>query len=260
MDIYPLSPILDPPNSAAEVLQRLTDGNHRFVDWVSQNGQVDDFEARTGLVGRGRVAQHKPIAVVVSCSDARFPLRQAVEARHGELFEIRVAGNVLADECLGSIDFAIGNLPTVRSVVVLGHTHCGAVTASVDGYLSPASVNAGGLTMGLRSIVHRLFPPVHQAELAMKALDRGLSDKAMRQQLIAAAIYIHAAATAMDLQVQIKQAGREDVGVLHGVFDLQDYRIRSAGTDSQLTAGFSAAPADTDAMQRIAQATAAAVG
>ena len=248
------------PSTADAVRDRLNEGNARFADWVSSDAAAADFETRTGLVGPHAIADHKPMAVVVGCSDARFPLRHAVGARQGEVFEIRVAGNVLADECLGSIDYALANLPTVRSVVVLGHTHCGAVTASVDGYLKPASIHTGGLTVGLRSIVHRLFPPVHQAELAMKSLSDPPRGDAMRKQLIAAAIYIHAAATAMDLQVQITQSGRTDVGVLHGVFDLRDYRIRSAGTGSTLQTGFGPAPPDAAAMQQIAAATAAAAG
>ena len=87
---------------------------------------------------QGEMPKQAPFAVVVGCSDARVPTEMIFGQGFNDLFVIRVAGNVLGDECLGSIDFALNALSdSVKVVVMLGHSGCGAVTGAVDAYLQP---------------------------------------------------------------------------------------------------------------------------
>jgi len=80
-----------------------------------------------------------PFALTLGCSDARAPIERIFDQPSNALFVVRVAGNVLGTECLGSIDYAVQQLKaSLRLLVVLGHTGCGAVTAAVDSYLSPS--------------------------------------------------------------------------------------------------------------------------
>jgi carbonic anhydrase len=252
------------PQTATEAHDCLNRGNQQFSEWVASECKQSDFESQTGLVAPDSVSQQSPFGIVVGCSDARFPLRAALGQRTNSLFEVRVAGNVLADECLGSIDYALHHLPSVKALVVLGHTHCGAVTAAVGAFQKPATINAHGLSVGLRAIVQRLLGPVIQSSAALGSVAAELAaGKATNQQLIETAIYVHAATAAHDLLAQVKQAGRTDVAVLHGVFDLQDYLIRAprvtAEKNNALQAGLSPAPQATEELEQLALATASSI-
>src|SRR5690348_5733945 len=90
-------------------------------------------------VGLGRqdggVPRQTPFGVVVACSDARVPTEIAFGQGFNDLFVVRVAGNVLDPVGAGSVDFAVANLDSVRALVVLGHSGCGAVTGAVEAYL-----------------------------------------------------------------------------------------------------------------------------
>ena len=89
---------------------------------------------------QGEMPKAAPFAVVVGCSDARVPTEMIFGQGFNDLFVIRVAGNVLGDECLGSVDYALNALSdSVKVLIVLGHSGCGAVTAAVDAYLKPLS-------------------------------------------------------------------------------------------------------------------------
>src|SRR5262245_41878315 len=138
-----------PPN-AESARRTLEQGNQMFAQWMEscQSGTTDDGGSRhivpcNGLeVGMIRnasaIPKASPFAVVVGCSDARVPTEMLFGQGFNDLFVIRVAGNVLGDECLGSIDFALNSLSeSVKVVVMLGHSGCGAVTGAVDAYLSP---------------------------------------------------------------------------------------------------------------------------
>lgn len=112
--------------SARAALQRLREGNTRFI-----HAEVARAEVSPGLRERLAAAQH-PYAVVVSCSDSRVVPEHMFSAGLGELFVVRTAGNVVDDVVAGSVAYAVDHLGT-RLVVVLGHTGCGAVGATLDG-------------------------------------------------------------------------------------------------------------------------------
>lgn len=112
--------------SAREALQRLQEGNARFVAGSHSHGTLVN-EARRSELLHGQ----SPHAIVIGCSDSRVPVEHVFDQGFGELFVIRVAGNVVTPEVLGSAEFAAGLLGT-RLIVVLGHSGCGAVKATLD--------------------------------------------------------------------------------------------------------------------------------
>ena len=135
---------------AHEALKRLKEGNHRFV-----TGQSDhDAGARAARRDDILDAQ-SPFAVVLGCSDSRVPVEFVFDQGLGDLFVIRVAGNIVARSQIGSIEFAADAFGT-RLVVVMGHTRCGAVRATLSELQRPTA----NQSPNLRSIVDRIRPAV----------------------------------------------------------------------------------------------------
>lgn len=110
----------------AEVLQRLKDGNQRFIDDQNQ-AQLQDSGRRSDLTGG-----QAPFAIILSCADSRVVPEMAFDAGLGELFVVRVAGNVANSSSIASMEYAVAHLGT-EIIVVLGHESCGAVTAAMNG-------------------------------------------------------------------------------------------------------------------------------
>lgn len=135
--------------TAAEGLERLREGNHRFVS--NEVGHLTpSSEARGHLLER-----QTPFAVVLGCSDSRVPVEVVFDQGLGDLFVIRVAGNIVAPSQVGSVEFAAERFGT-RLVVVLGHTRCGAIEATLDALREPGQ----NRSQNLRSIVDRVAPSV----------------------------------------------------------------------------------------------------
>ena len=135
---------------AREALQQLIDGNRRFVNDERSSERHSDQAKRAELV-----ADQKPFAIILGCSDSRVPAEMVFDQGLGDLFVIRVAGNVVAPSQVGSVEFAAEWFDT-RLVVVLGHTCCGAVAATLD-ELTGQSAHP---SRNLRSIVDRVRPAV----------------------------------------------------------------------------------------------------
>jgi len=113
-------------NTIEEVLQRLRDGNARFVA-DKLDGKLQDSQRRASLTGG-----QAPPTIVLSCADSRVVPEFAFDAGIGELFVIRVAGNVATTGAIASIEYAVAHLGSCV-LVVLGHESCGAVTAAIAG-------------------------------------------------------------------------------------------------------------------------------
>jgi carbonic anhydrase len=136
--------------SAQEALIRLRDGNRRFV--------ANESTASPQLTPSQRLALtngQQPFAIVLGCSDSRVPAELVFDQGFGELFVIRVAGNIVAPSQVGSVEFAAARFGT-RLVVVMGHSQCGAVTAAVEEVLGRTTNES----WNLRSIVDRVRPSV----------------------------------------------------------------------------------------------------
>jgi len=135
--------------TAAEALARLREGNRRFVDGVRSLSALLTQTQRAALA-----TEQRPFAIVLGCSDSRVPAELIFDQGLGDLFVIRVAGNIVAPSQVGSVEFAADRFGTPL-VVVLGHTQCGAVQATLEEVRSRSSRSPN-----LRSIVDRIRPSV----------------------------------------------------------------------------------------------------
>jgi len=144
---------------APEALERLREGNHRFVSGVRSLDTLTSQLRRDELL-----AGQAPFAIILGCSDSRVPAEMVFDQGVGDLFVIRVAGNVVAPSQVGSVEFAAERFGT-QLVVVLGHSMCGAIQATLEELGRPSREQSPNL----RSIVDRVRPavePLLETELA----------------------------------------------------------------------------------------------
>ncbi|MDQ2669336.1 MAG: carbonic anhydrase, partial [Gemmatimonadota bacterium] len=135
---------------ALEALERLREGNRRFAAGISNGGDAASEQRRTELA-----SGQEPFAIILGCSDSRVPAEIIFDCGLGDLFVIRVAGNIVAPSQVGSVEFAAERFGT-RLVVVLGHSQCGAILATIDELQRPTDRQS----RNLRSIVDRVRPSV----------------------------------------------------------------------------------------------------
>lgn len=135
---------------ARTALQRLRDGNRRFAAGIQDRDGAERRVRRDALA-----AGQAPFAVILGCSDSRVPVEIVFDQDLGDLFVIRVAGNIVAPSQIGSVEFAVERFGT-RLVVVLGHSRCGAVLATLEELQQPADRQSPNLA----AIVNRVRPSV----------------------------------------------------------------------------------------------------
>lgn len=136
--------------TAADALLRLREGNARFAANARGPGSLLSAERRAALA----IAQ-EPFAIVLGCSDSRVPVEIVFDQGPGDLFVIRVAGNIVAPSLIGSVEFAAERFGT-RLVVVLGHSSCGAIAATLEELHRPSA----NQSPNLKAIVDRIRPAV----------------------------------------------------------------------------------------------------
>jgi carbonic anhydrase len=156
-------------DAALDVLQRLIDGNRRFVSGEGVRDLAQEHARRRELL-----ADQAPCAIVLGCSDSRVPAEMVFDQGLGDLFVIRVAGNIVAPSQVGSIEFAAARYG-VRLVVVLGHSQCGAVLASLEELERPSASRSPNLGFIVNSIVPNVEPlyaakPADRASLVRSAV------------------------------------------------------------------------------------------
>jgi carbonic anhydrase len=135
---------------AREALQRLREGNLRFA------ANVRGSDAFVSHTRRAELASgQQPFAIILGCSDSRVPAEIVFDQGLGDLFVIRVAGNIVAPSQVGSVEFSAARYFT-RLVVVLGHSQCGAILATLEELLTPSE----NQSHNLRAIVDRVRPSV----------------------------------------------------------------------------------------------------
>lgn len=233
------------PKDAQAAIGELLAGNRRLVTFVKHmqeamvDGQasVDQVQhvVPVDLLSLGLPFQpglshdQSPFACVLGCSDARVPIESIFDQSFNDLFVMRVAGNVLGTECVGSCDFAVKKMgESLKAVVVLGHTGCGAITAAVDAYLSPEDYADTGFTHSLRTLVDRIMIAVRGTA---KSFERRYGHSVQkhpdyREALIEASSYMNAAITAFDLQREIAGFVENSTPVFYGVCDLGNMIVR----------------------------------
>jgi carbonic anhydrase len=138
--------------SAHEALERLREGNRRFASGMRSR------DTHLSHLRRAEMAKkQEPFAIILGCSDSRVPAEIVFDQGLGDLIVIRVAGNIVAPSQVGSVEFAAARFGT-RLVVVLGHSRCGAVLATLEELQQPT----GEQSRNLRSIVERVRPSVEE--------------------------------------------------------------------------------------------------
>jgi carbonic anhydrase len=133
---------------AQQALDRLRDGNRRFVE--NARAQDEFIQMRRAELAAGQ----EPFAIILGCSDSRVPAEIIFDQGLGDLFVIRVAGNIVAPSQIGSVEFGVAAFDT-RLVVVLGHSQCGAITTTLKELRQPANQSRN-----LQSIVDRVRPAI----------------------------------------------------------------------------------------------------
>jgi len=156
--------------SPREALDRLIDGNLRYAQNVRSVDSMLSHSHRD-------LQTQRPHTIVLGCSDSRAPAEVVFDQGLGDLFVIRVAGNVVASSQVGSVEFAAERFGT-RLVVVMGHTGCGAIDATIEAMTS----NAGPASRGLLSIVDRVRPSIE----SLVATDLARDPERLRREAIRA--------------------------------------------------------------------------
>ena len=137
--------------NSLDALNRLIEGNQRFVD-----GQVGNL-SNTAMDRVALVKGQNPFAIILGCSDSRVPVEIVLDQGLGDLFIVRVAGNIVAPSQIGSVEFAAEQFGTPL-VVVLGHSHCGAIETALK-----FNKEGHGMSSNLNFIVDRIRPSIESA-------------------------------------------------------------------------------------------------
>lgn len=255
------------PATAARARELLEAGNRAFSGLFDPDRDASepavitvpagDLGLRAGLSG---ILRHEPFAAVVGCADARVPIELVFGRAVNDLFVLRVAGNVLGAEVIGSLDYAFQHLPTLRLVTMLGHTSCGAVTAAVDAYLDPASYLGLSAEHQLRAIVDQLFPAIR---LGHAALQRNHGTEVadapgFATALVETAAALNAAIMASSLRSELATYELAEVETRFAVYDLATHAvgIPTAGADGTATRGLTEPPATAEGFRDLADACA----
>lgn len=237
----PKNPSVKPvPPDAESARQTLENGNRMFSQWMAecQAPTVSPGLAKyivpcnvheVGMVKKaGGLPTQSPFAVVVGCSDARVPTEMIFGQGFNDLFVIRVAGNVLDNACMGSIDFAVNALSeSVKVLVIVGHSGCGAVTGAVDAYLRPLKFWSRNTSPALRTILQKIFVAVREAANGLQEVWGYNASKmsGYREALIETAVCLNAAQSAFDLRQELELAGRWEIEVVYAVFNLHNHQV-----------------------------------
>jgi carbonic anhydrase len=255
----PHQPIqIDVPHDAASAIQVLQNGNRHLTSMVKRMqqatlGEETDSEIIIPIcplsmgvpLWAGAVPTQRPYALVLGCSDARVPIEPIFNQSFNDLFVVRIAGNVLGTECLGSVDFAARSFEqSLKLVVVLGHTGCGAVSAAVETYLSPQDYADIAFTHSLRSLVDRIMISVRGASNALQQVcGRSVQQHPhYKNALKEVAVYLNAAITAFDLRREVAAFQTDSIQVVYGVYDLATMFVTPLPTAHPTDPGFAPAP------------------
>ncbi len=186
--------------SAAEALERLREGNRRFVNGSGTRDLAEEHRRRLEFA-----SDQAPFAIVLGCSDSRVPAEMVFDQGLGDLFVIRVAGNIVAPSQVGSIEFAADRFG-VRLVVVLGHSQCGAIQASLQARDQPSESPSPSLGF----IVNSILPGLEAVRPSPGESPQALLQRAVRENIRASAEHLRRGSLILDRL--IKEKGLRVVG------------------------------------------------
>jgi carbonic anhydrase len=200
-------PLLDRDKmSPQEALDILIEGNHRFVNNLSSNKDLQS------LVNITKDKQH-PFTSILSCSDSRAPVEMVFDQALGDVFSVRLAGNIASDKAIGSIEFSSKYLGS-KLVVVLGHTSCGAVKAACDNFQDGH----------IGTILELIKPAVNKEKTIIAERNSGNSDFVAKVCELSVRYQINEILSASDIiKILIEQ---KRVGVVGGIYDLSTGEVK----------------------------------
>lgn len=249
------------PRTPKEALARLLRGNRQFAEVLDPRGpRVPrviplDLSALGHGAERGIAPVQQPFAAVLGCSDARAPVEMIFQQRSNDLFVVRVAGNGLGSSSVGSLRYAAEHFArSLRLVVVMGHSQCGAVTAAVDAFLRPRTYLPLAANYPLRAIVDGILVAVRSASLALEGAHgpRVTGRPGYRAALVEISVALNACLAAYALKQELESP---KLRVLFGSYDLASRSVRlplaPAGRSSRLEIGLFPPPRDADGFREL---------
>jgi len=241
------------PRNATEARLRLEEGNRAFAslfDSPAVDGHVTKSIVPIDL-SRIRDAdgatEQRPFAAVLGCADARVPTELIFNMGPNDVFVMRVAGNGLGSDVLGSVRYAVEHLgKSLKLIAVLGHSGCGAVSSAVDVFLNPSGYLALATNRTIRGILDQLGMAVHASARKLQDTFGGdvASRPGYRSALIEMAVVTNAAFTAHSLQRAIRDEEITEIQATYGVYLLESGRIWAPKVGSADWSGLADAPAD----------------
>jgi len=241
------------PVDAADARRRLDAGNRAFAGLFAAAAEAPGRARRVipvdprdlGLQPGGAMPHiQRPFAAVLGCADARVPIELIFNDGPNDLFVVRVAGNTLGDDVLGSLNYAMEHLrESLKLIVVLGHSSCGAVTAAVDVFLNPAGYLSLVSEHAIRTLVDRLQVVVHACARRLEGeFGPGIvRNPGYREALIETSVVTNAALAAHTLQREIA-ASVSGVQAVYGVYVLSDRIVWAPRCGSDEVMGLATPP------------------
>ncbi len=243
------------PADAEAALRRMDDGarafSELFTGLVTGSGtaqrivQINPRDLGL-LTDQPAAPPQRPYAAVLGCADARVPVELIFNEGPNDLFVVRVTGNTLGDDVRGSLNYALEHLgDSLKLVVVLGHSGCGAVTAAVDVFLSPAGYLSLASEHSIRGLVDRLQVVVQASARRMESVfGSDVTQRAgYRDALIEMAVLTNAALAAHTLQQEVA-ATSSAVRVAYGVYVLDERAVWAPRGGSDVVDGLATPPTD----------------
>jgi carbonic anhydrase len=244
------------PLDADAAWLRLDEGNRTFaalleglaMDSGTAHHIVEVDLRDLGLkAGKQAVSRQLPFAAVLGCSDARVPVELIFNEGPNDLFVVRVAGNSLGNDVLGSLRYAVEHLrSSLKLVVVLGHSGCGALSAAVDAFLEPAGYLPLATDHSLRSILDRQLIVVQvSARKLASAFGKDVEKhKGYREALIETSIATNAALAAYTVQRELCGHDLHKLRAVYGVYLLQSREVWAPHGNTGQTIGLAEPPTD----------------
>ena len=245
------------PGDPGEARRRLDEGSRAFAALLESVGgegppvrRVVDVDPRDlGLHSAGAAPAQRPYAAILGCADARVPVELVFNEGPNDLFVVRVAGNALGGDALGSLRYAVDHLgESLKLVVVLGHSGCGAVSAAVDIFLEPARYLSIASQHVTRGLLDRLLVVVHSSARRMAAVwgTDVVRRPGYREALVEASVASNAALAAHTLQQELAR-GAHPMRAVYGVYVIGTHEVWAPRAGSANLAGLADPPADLDA-------------
>jgi carbonic anhydrase len=250
------TPLRERPADAEAAQRRMDEGSRAFADLFATRElgaatarriiPIDPRDLGLRSEGSGSLRQ-RPYAAVLGCADARVPIELIFNEGPNDLFVVRVAGNTLGEDVRGSLKYALDHLgDSLKLIVVLGHSACGAVTAAVDAFLDPSGYLSLSSKHSIRSLLDRLQIVVQASAKKMPVLGQDISRHPnYREALIEVSVVTNAALAAHTLQREIAgDPANGGVRTAYGVYLLEERTVWAPRAGSDEVSGLASPPTD----------------